>query len=1095
MTRMELPLQVASIKQAVSSAITCSSTTVEDLKLLLTSVQEKKAEVGKTTKATNENTVPIIRPVKKSTKKPTVAVVEIHEDVGVCLQPLERFRLATEIVNATLKGLTEAIKAPPLQKPNRPRKSLRRSSSSQSSGSPNLLRPQCVNLPPQATTSKGRCPRRSSSAISDGQTPGVLALAECSRLAFATLRKLNISGDPKFQMPQLQLETGMSALISKMIALGLDDLATRELRILTRRLSSANNTTQSKGHAKRSNSDILPAEKQTLVDLLHLDTAMIHGELLSLTIASQLQVLKLISSRKRPSIIEAAFEHLRLSTPYSPANTILQSVTENNPGSREKAARQLEILSQTLFSLCPSASSGEDAIAGDSRKSVPPHVVLNYQLLALEIRVKWWEVSGHHGDIIAEMASPFAKYLRAFSRRSLLTVSEKYAKAKVAYTDFSGLIQADNTIPHPLQASEISPYLEINHILANLARDSPHPDEAMQWMIKSLAHMKDHGMSPTRICDTLCQISALEIQAELEGRGRDDPSVTLDETIQALKGDLKGDSAELDELLISIARLRKVTFLAINKHSRHATDGILGLSQNALLKYIDVISLNVTFLVRYIGSRPKCDPSSRSSLRYQQRRVLVDKVFKPSIESITALARLPVSDHDEVWERVDQALQDCARLSSLLEADLPSEEASIYNKNFGESPFLVLSNAYWCRYLKRKQSSAGPAELRCNLQKSIRLISERPPFEKNTGFLPVKLEKLGALYESSGEPTKALTTYTGALETLIGNNCLREAVEDAATRPLFQIFGKDGKYSVFGRILSAYSRVAFKGDSNKRSIKPLFDDTTIPPAERGLLFEEQLRMLMSTLQTNASLIQTQPTLREVSRSLLAIYNKEQYPIRRLRTIVTLLWFHSANPLVLSPDTVQQLLQKHELDVSETAGADVGLQRFAAHLKASLEVCFTMLQPPFAGHCIQPALEAWYDLVVDSPNLESIQDRVGDVPDWLNQLRSLVEYLGMQGCEVQQASTLRILTTVQGLQDSTAPSELVQNLSEYSTQILNLGYSGEAGVSLQKAKRYMDTIVIPRYAGIRWHLASARYFLEIGSTPKWQVSVLTWFTAC
>lgn len=1101
MIRQELPPLAASIKQAVSSTATCSSTTLEDLNLLLADrqpyvpEQRKKNDLGRTKKAVNESTRSTKQPTKRSTKKPTVGVVEILEDVGSFLQPLERFRLATEVVNATLKGLTEAVRAPPSQKPHRLKKPLGRLSSSQGSGSPSPLQPQCVNLAPEVATFKGQHPHRSSLTLSNGQGSGVLALADCSRVAFATLRKFNALEDSRCHTAHLQLETGMSALISKMIALGLDDLATRELRILTRRLTTTNNTAQSPGYTTKSSGEALPTEKLSLVDLLYLDPEVVHVERLALVIASQMQALKLIASRKRPSMVEAGFEHLRLSTSYSPANFILLSVTKNSPGSREKAARQLEILSQTLLSLCPGTSSGEDTIAGDSRRSVPPHLVLKYQLLVLEIRVKWWELSDHRGDTVSEMANPFAKYLRTFSRRSLLAVIEKYEKAKAAYEDFSELMQVNNHPICPFQPSDNSPYLEIYQILANLARDSSHLDEAVQWMMKSVAYMKDHRMSPTRICDALCQASALQLQCELDGNGCGEPSVILEGVIQVLKSDLKGDSVELDELLISISRLRKAAFLAINNHTKNTPNGKLERFQDAVLKYIEIISLSVTFLIRYVGSRPKYDPESKSFLRYQQRRLLVDKLFKPSIETITALARLPISDDNKVWGRVDEALQDCARLSTILETDMQSEEASVQNRFLGESPFIVLSNAYWRRYLKRKQSSASFVELQCYLQKSIRLISERPPFEQISGFLPAKLEKLGALYESSGETTKALGTYTSAIENLIGNAGLREATEDAATKPLLHIFNKDGKYGVFGRILSAYCLAASKASSSKRSMKLVFDETTLPLNERGLLLEEQLRTLISALQTSAPSSSTQSILHELLSSLLAIYNKAEYPIRRLRTVVTLLRVHSAYPSMLSPDVVHQLLQEQMYDASKVAGADEGLQRFAVHLKASLEVCFAMLQPPFAVHGIQSALESWWTLVMGSPNFESVQDRVGDVSEWLNQLRSLADFLGMQGYEVPRASVLRILTNVQGLQASNAPWELIENLSDYSTQVMNLGYSGEAGASLHKAKQYMDIIGNPRYTGIRWYLASARYFLEIGNTLKWQVSVIIQRLTC
>ena len=1091
MSNSKLPPQAAIIKHAVASATTCSSATLDQLTLLLGEprplVHLKKDDVKASHKSRTAVASAKVVP-SRTRKKPAIAtVIEIHEDVKTSLEPLEKFRLATEIVNSSLKGLTEAIKAPITQKTPHSRKAQNQSCSTDVAQLSTPLQPQSVNQMSK-TTDQPLHSRRSSSALSNGRNSGVVALAECGRLAFATLRKLDSQKSSGVKMVQYQLETGMLALISKMVTIGLDDLAIRELRILWKRLSGGEGFSDATKPSKISKDGVSNPVKQSLADLLYFAQIPRDFGYLSLVVALQLQVLKIMALRRGYlASIEASLEHLQSSAPHAPQNLIQKLASESCPESEGKAARQLEILSQSLLALCPSISSADDNAAADTRSNMSPHIALNFQLLSLKTRTVWWELSGHRADTRAELVEPFAKYLRAFSRRSKLSDQDKFETAKNAYISFSKLTGVKIVNPSPIALSHslrTSKYAEIYQDLADLALRTSQLDEAVQWYRQSVTSARECGASQCRIGSMLCQLSMVLMHGRLDSGQSVDCSRVLGDVIKILEDDLEGDSAELDEFLMSVARLRKVAFLMVaDTSTTKEYDNSTTLPPH-ILSSIEFLSLIPTLLMRYIGSGPNPGSSDKLSARYQQRQRLAERMIKPTVETIANFSKLHVTHDTNTWRKIDKALQKCARLVTFIEvhsqdqSTLPGEEVA------AASLALMLSNAYWCHYLKEKQTSRRSKDLHMVLQKSIDLIRECKEPEKITGFLPVKLEHLGIFYEQSKNLTESLHAYTEALRVLIDTGSLDIITEDAATRPLSFALSKDGLSGSLGRILSAYCKLAYRIDGKETPISLFFDDERLSIIKRGVILEHQLTVLEKTLQTQNSSVILSPTLQEIASRLLDVYTETENPIRRLRTVVQLLRIHFAYPLVLRADICSHLLCEQGKAFPESFDTDSGLQMIVANLIASRDAYCALLQGVCASLTLQPVMKTWHDLVQASPNSKSLQEKIGSLSDWLNLLQSVAEYLGMQGYEVQRTMVLDIMIAVKEL-TSTYPEEgLVVDLSALGQQLVRLGFSMKAGISLQKAKRYVENTNVSTSETLFWHLASAEYFLEIGNATKW-----------
>ena len=312
---MALSAQAEAVRH-VSSSSTCSSTTVG----LLTNLLNAKPPVTKVKKETRAKSEKATRPktgnLKVASKAAKVTVLEIPDAQPTTLSARERFSLATQVVNATLRVLTEAVKSPPQQKrlsiPNEGQSVLKSTPSRgvvlhSASSTQQPLQPRSHNQAAKPTLKPSRLSRTSSSLA---ESSGLLAIAECARLGFSHLRSLQTTKVAGMEIPPLQLENGMSALIGKLITLGFEDLALKEMRILRRRLETYRGEGKYEpdgvaegGNTRQKNTKL---EKETLASCLRFENIDAGDAVLTLVVATQMQIMKLIASTKKPANIEVS---------------------------------------------------------------------------------------------------------------------------------------------------------------------------------------------------------------------------------------------------------------------------------------------------------------------------------------------------------------------------------------------------------------------------------------------------------------------------------------------------------------------------------------------------------------------------------------------------------------------------------------------------------------------------------------------------------------------------------------------------------------------------------------------------------------------
>lgn len=1024
--------------------------------------------------------------VVRAGKRPAVTVLEVPGEQPDQMKLQDKLVLATEVVNVTLKSLTNAIKDPSARKITQAkRKSLARSSSSSSfsngleSRSQTPLQPLCVN---RLATSPGKQSRsrRSSSTASMKQTiDGLRAQAECARIAFATLRSLHCQKDSSTALPYLQLESGMSALIGKMLALGFDDIALRELRILKRRLEASK--AGSSGQVAAADAGFWKEEEksdprtETLAEMLRFRNTNAKGQLLSLIITTQLQMLKLLALRKDASATETALQHLQFCVPHSPANLIRRQLESDVPASQEKVARQLESLTQAVTALCPSVYAAEDDQSIASSNSLSPDTSFQIQLLAFQVRSTWWKISGHQSDIAKEIVDPFCRCLASYNRRSRLTKAEKYKIAKSALEIIKECVQNAKGFREEILFSTYQ-------LLAESAQESSQYSQAIRWVRKAKECARENALSLTQLCGITCQLAGLELRS-LDSDSSDELIVLLRDAARSLEGDLQGGSADLDELLFAVASLRRSAFSIFQDSNRSSKAKDIRAQSTLVHECSNIVLLCARFLVRYVGSGNSRGEQEMTTVRRDQRMRLAARFTSPTIESVVATARLSADSAAEIWKPLEIGLQDCFRLASSIAEANKNGNWTTGEDNRASSFFVSISNAYWYRYLCLKRGVTDAKSCRECLMVSIELIRDRPLCEKLAGSLSLKLEKFGQLCEDLRDYKKAADSYEEALHIELDSGLLRIATEAAAIKSTPNLLELDSELLPLSRKLSAYPRVALKAIDQGSRQQSFYDANALSASERGVLLEQQLLFVLSTLNVQVPTRTTYGALNDIGTLLLSTYEQNQFPVRRLRVVVRLLRSLLTAPGALGNKLIDQLLEEPP-EAATGAHFDMGLLRFLPHLTTCRCLLITLRQKHANIKDLEYVITSWSKFVQENVDWDSLQTQIYDIADWLVQLEMLGEYLDMQGLELYRVSALNIAVVIHEAALSVHRSALVSKLSELGLQHVRLGYSGLAGSVLHKAQRFLEDLDSFAEVKLRWHLSYAEYALANGNLKTW-----------
>ncbi|KAL4753750.1 Separin [Aspergillus terricola var. indicus] len=1052
---------VESVKQTVCSTSTCSAATVLSLQTLFRSAGEIETTMKKTargTRATVTNATASSRAKTTRTKTTSTSTTRSRtpaQDVSTFtstsasladtrLSNQEKLVLATEVFNATLKTLSDAVKTvTSISKEKREASPAKR-----------------------GTTTKGRV-KMSQPDLTDSEN-GVTAVAECARLSLSCLRMLRTDAKVDGGLPNLQLEQGACVLAGRLLALGLNDAAHRELRGLKRRIQSYLEELPSgrKRTGRKDAEDGDETAKERMSDLLSFSNIasaqLIHGLLVSF----QSNALRLIAAEKRPATVQKLVPSLQLADESSPANVIMASIG-SGALTKDKAAVQLQLLSSTVLSLSASgASTGKERLR--------PSTVLTLQLLALEIRCMSWKLSGHVCEDNKEMWDPLARYIGAFAQA---TKSIEKAEFAVIYKNIvrlqSAFAKAQNRAPRSTDNLSVA---RIATILGQLAQDARCFDEALKLFTESLNPLSSGqclGLATVR-----CKIAALHFQAikssvELPG----DISDAVSQATTVLSLSLKGSSHDLDELLVQAAKLKKLAMGWFGDQISRDQDSRC---ENVIFPRIcEYLSSFVRFLRRYIGRRPENDELNDREI-FQKRIDAAQNIVLAAVDSTIAIGKLSVMSQRPPWEEIVSTLLDCQRLLATIE---PFDEADAAAADSIDLALVKLSNLFWSRYLKEKEAGKNARELLPLLKQSAHLLSGCSPSQRATGFAPLKYERLAHTYIEGNMVSEAEVAFRQSIADHITAGAL-DKIASSTDGCFPHQMNQDPKRSGFtlGRVLSAYLKVKLR---NKRSaVNEIFDDETLPSVQRGHVLEWQLGILTEIHGTANNDNVFRSVFAEVATRLFEVYPAEQHPVRRLRVLLYGLRFALEQPRFLDSSLLQRFVDEGRKGLdNDVYQDDDDIKSLAVYLKSSVRLTLGLQQGSLGPEELELIVSTWTSILRFCHDLKSLVACVGNVEYFLLQMKAVVDYTEIHGLWKFQLSSLELVLRVTELHGAGTFSEAIIVLSRLVLQYCRLGSCIKAHSLLSRADGYMTNHEVSCLARLSYELARVGFLLETGDNQK------------
>ncbi|KHJ35897.1 putative cell division-associated protein bimb [Erysiphe necator] len=1000
-------------------------------------------------------------------KKPVNKTASRKDDGKLSYQ--EKSLLSTEIINVTLKSLSEALK--PLKsvttlRPNSTELIQQEGDNTNSSSSISEL----------TFHSRSSSTRKSSSSnISNKETrTSISALsyeseykptAECARIAFSCLRELQSSKSLDLKLPHLHLEHGMSVLITKLISLGMDDLAVKELRILKRCLTI---------DLKNTKVDIKPLVScgSNLANLLDFGNIELCGLKLELVITTQLQVLRLIASSKKPKNAELALPILSLTNTSSPIRLIqIAAKGVQEVKKIDKLTRQLQSVTEIILSLCPSVSPSYDALAVESRISLCPKIAIQLQTIALYSRILWWDLARHTGDFSKDILKPFLFCLSAFARRSQNSSSETLYIALEAMKTIHKQVE---NFPIPSLPAVNSVMVDIFKLLASLAKDAHQIDVAISWIEQAYCILKKENILGARLYGIVARLVTLRLQSSSQ-----DPIVEeqLFALLENLDRSLKGQASEIDDLFIEVSRTRKVALnYLINPPIRPES-----VPENNSLQEMcrSLVFLCPRLSLRYLGNVPEATATLKDVAQYKKRLQFIYKFSIYAVDSSLYLIKSLLAEGTLKWEFLDFRLQDC--LTLLDQIDSQSNEAS-HHIGQGISPLthrLRISNLYYSQYLdiRENRSPKTSNQMIKLLCRSIDCIRERPPQERKTALFTAKLERLAELYHNSGQYDELLQHLYTLRNELIQGGVLSAVLSQASSQPLKTAWSSSREISMLGRTIYSILKIQIKLAKSVSQL-PLFEETW-SNEERAIVLEYELEFLCRySIAKSNSTIELQ---RFAFKQLLELYNKSQFPLRRFRVILRFLiaQFGSFDKQFYEAEMELESSIIENLVIQGTE--DDGLSKYFIYFKsiAMISKEFNKNQPCLTK--LTRGLTILSEILSKCKNLSDLNKQIDDIVALLALLNTINDWLQVHGHDKTRISVLNLITELSEKAEVVlSHDELILNLIKLGTQWLHLGYSGKACQALDRARNFHQKTGSSTLVTLQLQIFASEYFLTIGN---------------
>lgn len=1033
-----------SVKLAVRSTTTCSDATVLSLQTLLRATSKSPEKPPRrTTKSSKEATTASSRAkaTRTKAKSATDALHSIIDQDGSALTPQEKLVLSTEVFNTTLKTLTDASKVP--------------------------VEKRQTHVSDNISTKSGR------SGVT-GVDAGVYAAAECARLALTTLRAVKVDNSNE-GFPNMQLEQGVCVLAGKLISLGLNDMACKELRSLKRRIQQHLDIKKTGKKATDLNATLEEETgRERMSDLITFSNIANAQSVYGLLVSFHSNAMRLLASDRKASTVQKLCSLLQLSDLSSPAQVIYAAFkTGSLPA--DKAALQLQLHSNTVLSLCSGRSSSND----DSPTSLKPITNLTLQLLSLEIRSLGWKISGHVCDESKEVFDPLLRYLGNFSHRSKGIEKTEFATIYKTITRVQSSVSEIKKKPQ--DAKDATSAARIMTILGQLALDAGCFEESLKLFGQTIAPFT--SAQSLSLATVQCKSASVYFQALKSSKNFLDGALkSTSEATEALGMHLRGNASDLDELLVEAARLKKLALAWFGDAMMKTSDSDSKKNEIAcqIREYLQAF---LRFLRRYIGRPPAEDSDVKEAEMFKMRISMSKNIIFAAVDSTVAVGKLSITSRRPPWDDMLPILADCHRLLASLESNDENDPDKALSESIGKG-LVKLSNVFWSRYIKEKEAGQTYRDLIPLLKQSTQIISGCSPSLRTTAFAALKYERIAHLYlEGSlyGDSEKAfrqsIAEYidSGTLEQIAASNLAAQpgAVNQDPQSPGFML----------NRVLSSLLKIKLRRRGSKS--QSIYEDAELGPERQGMLLEWQMCLLFDMYGQCPSEDDFRAILSPVVTILLDKFSFKSHPIRHGRVTIAALRFLLEHPTALDSVLTERLMKEGSLALKceNGFGEDGDLASFAAHITNSLRVIIGFHLGKMDANDLDGTLASWTSMTRQCSDWKSLLLHVHDTDYWVLQLKALVDYTEIHGLWKAQLATLELILRAAEFQESGDISDAIIILSRLVLQNCRLGHCQKAGNLLSRGEQYLAQNNVSSLATLSYKLARVEYFLETGQVDK------------
>ncbi|KMU78437.1 separin [Coccidioides immitis RMSCC 3703] len=1018
MANQTLHSLVDSVKSSVLSPSTCTSDTVSLLRKLLSAVDDER-------KTGERKSAKTVKAGSSSRRQPRTA-------------------LATEIFNASSRTLSEHIK---LQSPRPFDNALKKNTVTKNPGSPKKpLQPTSPNRTIRSPTkAKGISERLNERNTAASNVTGV---AESALLALSSLRDLKCNEDGT-RILNVQLEQGLCILIGKLFAVGLNNMAIRELRLLKGRIRAYFDSETPKVKLRRTANPAKEIQSERasekMEDLVLVPKVPEDGAMIQLFVSLQNLALRAVITEGQPATAQKMMNHLVFSNPCSPPNLILAAYKFGTL-SADKAAQQLQSLSSSILSLAALTVSPGEGVPCSMKSRIKPTVTVALQILSLEVKCLWWKMAGHRYDADKELWHPLARYFSALTRHCSAIKKADFECIKEAFLRLKTSLNSNgyNVNIRNVKSASVSIVLRI---LGQLAYTAGCLSDAIEFCKASTACLT--ASQPLQLAICCCKTAFVQIEfLKTSPRHRREISSAISDAANNLSAPLKGNLTDLDELLMEAAKLKKTIMKAVNGLTDAAVvDNTMTFDVESLWLSINEYLMSfVRFLSRYLGPSPPFDAEANSKAGFMLRLGTCKNIAISAVDSSIAVAKISLSTEQPPWGRISPLLIDCFGLLNRLSYDHCNNDNN-QASNGVSSGLLRLSNLYWSRYAAQKEAGKSAFELVPLLERSINILGHCAPAEQTSGFIAIKIERLATIYSEIGHEAKAETNYCSAIRAHIIAGTLELASAQSFQRP-FRYIWKNPQSPAYalGRVLGSYIKARLK--QVRKTSQLAYDDEALDVESRALLLESQMAFLVDSFAVDPSDMLAQ-CLASMITKLLAIYSIDIFPLRR----------------------GLELYKDQDLDP------------YQEDIMSSLRLALGFYSGDLQTADLQLVIQSWAKMSQSWATWESVEAKISDPHTWISQLRGLVDYLEIKAQWMQQITLLSVLEKVLELQEKRDFSLLVTSLSIMGVQLSRLGFPDRAGEVLTRAKEVIGQHAICPSVLISWHLAYAEYLVEMGRPEK------------